>query len=173
MIENLNVCGIFGLAAIIAIGCLILRAMLSPIVRLFEPRPLQTGNRYFKSAIPKGMRLYTTTRVVGTSYRLEDVLAWSTTKKQHLQLSGDPNNKHDKNAIMVIGSCRTRKGEQHVQLGFVERELAERIASMRVKGVIDLRARLKCIWIGDNADQASIEFDLLGPKEHYKDFMGQ
>ena len=166
MFENMNVCSVLGLAGLIVFGFLILKALVSPA-------HVQTGNRYFKSPIPKGMRIYETTRVVGTSFRLQDVLAWSAAKKQNLKLSGDPKNKHDKNAIMVIGACQTKKGEQHAHLGFVDKDIAARIAKMKVEGELDLVARLKAIWISDDLKQASIEFDLLGPKEHYKEFMGR
>lgn len=128
--------------------------------------------RYCKRSIPKGYQIYTDFNVAGLlikGYResFEDFIQG---EDQDVWFEREPENLHDKNAILVVGQYNRRltsaSGEEArrmaVPLGYVPKEIAE---GLQVTGVFQhIQPRLNSVsepgdlWL-------SMTIDVLGPKD--------
>jgi hypothetical protein len=112
--------------------------------------------------IPDGFQIFEERlEVAGVSYRKQDAIAFATAKTLWLELEPDPGNKHDSNAIKVIGCSKGWFFTKRRFVGYVPKEVA--------KGIVEggffaqVRPRLLKTYVGDRGF-VEILFQLLGPK---------
>jgi hypothetical protein len=118
----------------------------------------------FLPDIPEGMRIYVADEeVAGVEHRLSNVRAFTKGQNQELRLEREPNNRHDPNAIKVVGIYKGWFFTHSVHFGYVSAEVAKLIAEQDIFSQI--RPRLKNIWWGGYVrDYIVVRFDILGPK---------
>lgn len=117
-----------------------------------------------ENRIPEGMGVLTSDLVVaGTSFRLNDAKAFARASSCWLELEREPTNRHDPNAIRVLGCSPGWFGRVKKRfVGYVPREVAKEIAKHDLY-VRHLKARLIQIFVGDY-DFVEITFDILAPE---------
>lgn len=118
----------------------------------------------FDPPIPDGMRIMENyTEVAGVQHRMGNVLAFARRSQHRLELEREPRNRHDPNAIKVIGISRGWFFWRRDFLGYVPAEIAAQIAKEAKWDVIV--ARLRGVWAGGyHKDVVYIRFDILEPK---------
>ena len=84
-------------------------------------------NRGINWKITDGYEIFTSDTVVGTSFFLSNARSWGKAKELSLELEREVNNKHDKNAIKVIGVSKGFFfGYNKRHIGFVDRRTASK-----------------------------------------------
>jgi hypothetical protein len=120
--------------------------------------------------------------VAGVGFRKDDAAAFATAKEGWLELERDPGNKHDPNAIKVIGCNRGFFGTKRRFIGYVPKEVSRAVVEGGYWGQV--RPRLLKTYVGDQGF-VEVLFQLLGPKgkkyefrqtgapqgSHYTDFI--
>lgn len=133
--------------------------------------------------IPDGFQIFEERlEVAGVSFRKEDAAAFATVRDGWLEIERDAGNKHDSNAIKVIGCNKGFFGTKRRFIGYVPKEVSRAI----VEGgyLSQIRPRLLKTYAGDRGF-VEILFQILGPKgkkyefrqtsapkgSHYSDFV--
>jgi HIRAN domain len=123
-----------------------------------------TKDLRFLPPIPDGMRiLFGDTEVAGVQHRLANAFTFARGRNHDLLLEPEPTNRHDPNAIKVIGFYKGWFFTHRVHLGYVPAEMAKVVAE---RGLVhQVRGRLKNIWWGGYVrDYLVVRFDILEPK---------
>lgn len=111
--------------------------------------------------IPEGYQIYDEwLTVAGVQHRRAEVAAFIKGRQPWLEFELEPSNRHDPNAIKVIGCNRGLLGPKRRHLGYVPAEVAERIARGGFRGLV--RPRLWKTYLGDSGF-VEVGFQLLGP----------
>src|SRR5688572_1471113 len=112
--------------------------------------------------IPEGLQIFEERlEVAGVSFRKENAVAFATAKDGWLELEQDLENKHDPNAIKVIGCNKTFFGMNRHFIGYVPKEVARLIVEGKYLDLI--RPRLLKTYVGERGF-VEILFQILGPK---------
>ena len=125
----------------------------------------------FLPDIPGGMRIWVTdVEVAGIQHRLSAARAFAKGRSHELLLEREPRNRHDTNAIKVIGVYEGWFFTHSVHIGYVPADIAKLVAD---RGDFDqLRPRLKNIWWGGYVrDFIVVRFDILEPKPSRKELL--
>jgi hypothetical protein len=94
----------------------------------------------FLPAIPEGMRIFMADmEVAGVQHRLANARAFAKGRDHELRLEREPNNRHDPNAIKVIGIYRGWFFTHSVHIGYVPAEEAKLIAQRGMFAQIQAR----------------------------------
>lgn len=118
--------------------------------------------------IPEGFQVFEDRlEVAGVGFRKEDAADFAARKEGWLELEREPGNKHDPNAIKVIGCNKGFLGTKRCFVGYLPKELSKAIVEGGYWGQI--RPRLVRTCLGDQGF-VGIYFQLLGPKERKRDF---
>ena len=118
----------------------------------------------FLPDIPEGMRIFIADEeVAGVQHRLSHARAFAKGCNHELRFEREPSNRHDPNAIKVIGIYKGWFFTHSVHIGYVAAETAESIVE---RGMFcQIRPRLKNIWWGGYVrDYIVVRFDILSPK---------
>lgn len=100
--------------------------------------------------------------VAGINHRLHNAKRFAKARNQAIELVLEPSNRHDPNAIKVMGVYQGWFFTRHVHLGYVEAGTAQRIADEGL--TYKIRGRLKNIWWGGYVrDYIIVRFDILAP----------
>lgn len=113
-------------------------------------------NLRFLPPIPKGWRIWAKElEVVGISHRIDNASAFAQANDQSLTLEPEPTNKHDPNAVKVIGWAQRKGVFERYFLGYLPREIAANLPAR-------VRLRLKNVWQGGyHKPVVYIRLDLL------------
>jgi hypothetical protein len=112
--------------------------------------------------IPEGLQIFEERlEVAGVSFWKEDAVAFATAKDGWLELEQDLENKHDPNAIKVIGCNKTFFEINRRFSGYVPKEVARLIVEGKYLDLI--RPRLLKTYVGERGF-VEILFQILGPK---------
>lgn len=118
-----------------------------------------------RQPIPAGYRIYEeAVDVAGLQYRKSAARSFCRAKEPELSFRPEPTNKHDQNAICVVGSWRGWFWNKEADLGYVPREIAARIAQAGLGAAV--RPRLLKTYVGKGGF-VEVEFQIMGPKEKY------
>jgi hypothetical protein len=118
--------------------------------------------RLSESSIPDGYQIYEERLPIhGITFRKENALSFINSNSNELEFEREPLNEHDANAIKVIGIIKKLFGKKRLHLGYVPRELAEKIVSANFDTLI--LPRLHKTYVGQD-DYVEIDFQILGPK---------
>ena len=121
----------------------------------------------FKIPIPIGYRIYYGIDVAGVSRRLDALSRVLKKGSVTFELMPEPENKHDKNAVMVQAKRNGFFGMKTELIGYVPKEVAADIA--KLEGEFELLPRPVSAWVGDRGG-ARLTMDILGRKDKYKEF---
>lgn len=122
--------------------------------------------RWFLPDIPAGMQIFEyDVSPAGGYFKNPDVVKFTRAKKPVLALERDPNNKHDPNAIKIIGYAKGFFGVRRYERGFLPKEIARRIVQGGFWGQV--QARLRALRHGEYKE---VRFEILGPKERLKEY---
>ncbi len=124
-------------------------------------------NLSFRPPIPKGMRIFTSTEIVGIAHYRGDAIKFVNEKGQRLRLAPEPTNQNDPNAIRVTGLSIAAGRENTRVLGYLNRILARTIISGGF--VNEVLPRLWSAWVSSQ-DFVNVELDLVGPKPRFEEF---
>ena len=114
--------------------------------------------------IPTGHQiLFGRVAVAGCSFRKADFCRFAMSIDKSLRLVAEPSNKHDKNAVMVIGEGDGRK----YHIGYLPRELSAEITKNRILPKISPRLRYLSAKMAGYFD---LEIDLTAEKSLVKSF---
>lgn len=117
-------------------------------------------SKKLKPPIPVGMQIYDRGEVAGIHHRKAAATKFIRGKEQQLVFLREPTNKHDSNAIQVIGSVKGLLGRKRLFIGYVPAEIAKKLVSTGVLGSVVPRLRhLKL-----DGDYITVSFEILGPK---------
>lgn len=122
-----------------------------------------TSANYHLGAIPDGFQIFEERlEVAGISHRKADAVAFVRRGKDiWLELSPEPNNPYDRNAIRVIGCAKGFFGTKRYFIGYVPAKVASAIVHHDY--VRKIQPRLLKTWIGDTG-YVEVLFQILGPK---------
>jgi hypothetical protein len=117
----------------------------------------------FSPENPPNSSVYQTTLVSGIFFRKLDVRGFFAGSSHRLEFEREPNNKHDKNAIKVIGIS----SEKRYFIGYVPKDYAKQIVDAGLDSVVHpcLR-RIFC----NSHDLYEVRFEIVGPSELRKQF---
>jgi len=117
--------------------------------------------------IPDGFQIFEDRlEVAGVSFRKSDAASFAKSGTGWLELERDYDNKHDKNAIKVIGCNKEFFGTKRRFIGYVPKDVAKRIVTNAFWGKI--QPRLLKTYVGDGGF-VEILFQILGPEgQKYK-----
>lgn len=120
--------------------------------------------------IPEGFQIFEERlEVVGVKFRKQDAAAFAEASNIWLELERDAANKHDKNAIKVIGCSKGFLGTKRRFIGYVPKEVASAIVENGFWGKV--KPRLLKTYVGD-LGFVEILFQLLGPEGMKKEYQG-
>lgn len=119
----------------------------------------------FSPVSPPNSSVYQTTLVSGIFFRRLDVRSFFAGSGHRLEFEREPSNKHDKNAIKVIGIS----SQKRFFIGYVPKDYAKQIVDAGLDGVVQpcLR-RIFC----NSKDFYEVRFEIVGPsklKRQYQD----
>lgn len=112
--------------------------------------------------IPEGFQIFETVDVAGVYYRLAAATAFATSKNQWIELEREKRNKHDANAIKVIGCSKGWFFIKRRFIGYIPRDTAKRIVEGGYWGLV--KPRLRKTIVGDDPSDVAIGIQILGPK---------
>ena len=120
---------------------------------------------------PDGFVIYCGFDVAGITFRFVDAAAFANSQRLLVELEREPTNKHDRNAIKVIGICQ--RGRYFI--GYVPKDICAHVARSGMYDV--LRPRLTRIYTAEQSkdsdfDQPYVEIQvqLVGTKERKAEF---
>jgi hypothetical protein len=120
---------------------------------------------------PDGLVIYSSFDVVGITFRFVDAARFANGQGLSVELEREPTNKHDRNAIKVIGVSHRNR----YFIGHVPKDICAQVVRSGLYDV--LLPRLTRIYTakqseGSDFDQAYIEIQiqLVGPKEQKTEF---
>jgi len=124
-----------------------------------------------ESPIPEGYQIYEERlEVAGLVYRKKDVARFIRGRRPRLEFEREPTNKHDPNAIKIIGISESPLfGPRKRHIGYVPAEIAERIVAGGYWNRV--LPRLLHTYLSDKGF-VEVDFQLLGPrggKRQYED----
>lgn len=124
---------------------------------------MATGEYHLNhQGIPEGFQIFEDRlEVAGVSFRRADSASFANSRNGWLELEREHSNKHDKNAIKVIGCSRTPFGAKRRFIGYVPKDVAKRIVEGGFWGRI--QPRLLKTYVGEG-EYVEILFQILGPK---------
>jgi len=100
--------------------------------------------------------------VAGTFYQLKAAIAFCRSDPESVSIQPEPSNKHDRNAVKVIGHHVNSKGKRSSwHIGYVPAEHASRVFHHADRD--NLLIRLGSIWVTADNDQCIVRFDVLEP----------
>lgn len=112
--------------------------------------------------IPEGFQIFEDhLEVAGVSFRKSDALMFIRSNNKWLELRREKVNKHDKNAIKIIGCSKGLFGTKRRFIGYVPKEVSSLIVNNGFWGQI--QPRLSKTYIGTDGF-IEIIFQILGPK---------
>ncbi|WP_421928632.1 HIRAN domain-containing protein [Neoaquamicrobium sediminum] len=115
--------------------------------------------------LPQGFRIYfDRVPIMGVAMRKADAIAFCKAQGGELVVKHEPGNPHDKNALKLIGSWKGWFRKKSAHLGYVPADIAAKLADAGLVHVV--RPRLMKTYLGTN-DFVEIEFQIIGPSEHY------
>lgn len=115
-----------------------------------------------EAPIPEGFQIYEERlEVAGVVHRKHDAQVFVRASKKWLEFERDAQNEHDGNAIKVIGCSKRWFGTRRKFLGYVPRDVAERMVKANVDASI--KPRLLKTYLGDSG-YVEILFQIIGPK---------
>ncbi len=119
----------------------------------------------FLPPIPDGYRIWQSDlEVAGIRHRKRAAWEFSRGKGQRLLFEPEPRNKHDQNAIKIIGCYSSWWVNWKPHLGYVESEVARELTARGDQRL--LCPRLKSIWVGGYHEMVIIiRYDILEPKK--------
>lgn len=138
---------------------------------------------YHLKNIPEGFQIFEERlEVAGIAYRKAEATRFIRGKNLWLELEREPSNKHDKNAIKVIGCSKGFFGTKRFFLGYVPQQVASAIVEGGFWGKVV--PRLLKTYLSDRGF-VEVLFQILGPKgqkyeykqtkaiegEHYTDYV--
>ncbi|MDA7842603.1 HIRAN domain-containing protein [Methylophilaceae bacterium] len=125
-------------------------------------------NRGINWKIPDGYKTFTSDTVVGTSFFLSNARSWGKAKELSLELEREPNNKHDKNAIKVIGVSKGFFfGYNRRPIGYIAKQTAK--ALVRREFLDKVKPHLSEIGFPPNRKYVRIRYSLLVLEEDIKE----
>lgn len=110
--------------------------------------------------IPTGLQIYDEGKVAGINYRKDAAIRFVRGKEHQLELVREPSNRHDPNAIQIIGSVKGLLGRKRLFIGYVPADIAKRLVSIGVLGSVTPRLR----YLRSDGDYVTVSFEILGPK---------
>lgn len=116
--------------------------------------------------LPAGFRIYfDSVPVMGVTMRKVEATTFCKAQGRQLVLEREPDNRHDPNAIKVIGSWKGWFRRKSRLLGYVPAEMAAKLVETGVAPKV--LPRLKKTYLGDDGF-VEIEFQIIGPKQEYE-----
>lgn len=116
--------------------------------------------------LPSGFRIYfDRVPVMGITMRKVDAAAFCKAQGRALALERELGNRHDANAIKLIGSWKGWFGRKSRHLGYVPADMAAKLAATGLADAV--RPRLMKTYLSTDGF-VEIEFQIIGPKEHYE-----
>jgi hypothetical protein len=129
-------------------------------------------SKKFLPPIPDGYQIFEKSlEVAGVTHREKACERFARGQQQSLRLEPEPSNRHDKNAIRIIGVWIDSSGkEQSTRVGYVDRDVAKILTQHgyvpsvlpRLKSIFPMESR-DHVWVG-------ISYQILGPKGGLKDY---
>lgn len=124
--------------------------------------------RLGESAIPDGYQIYCERfDVAGVSFRKKEVIPFIKSGSADVKFEREPENQHDPNAIKIMGIKTGFFGKKKLHLGYVPKELAEKIVNSGFETLV--LPRLHKTYLGDDT-YVEVEVQLLGPKGRIFEF---
>lgn len=117
-------------------------------------------SRRISPPIPEGMQIYDGGEVSGIHYHKAAAARFIRGKEHQLELVREPTNRHDPNAIRIIGSVKGLFGRKRLFIGYVPAEIAKRMVHTGVMGSVIPRLR----YLRLDGEYVTVSFEILGPK---------
>lgn len=112
--------------------------------------------------IPEGFQIFEDRlEVAGVSFRKADATSFAKSGTKWLELERDIGNKHDKNAIKVVGCSKGFFGTKRRFIGYVPKDVSKLVVANGFWGQV--QPRLLKTYVGSGGF-VEILFQLLGPK---------
>lgn len=122
-----------------------------------EEYPMPEGFRIYRDRVP----------VMGVTMRKGDAAAFCKGSGKQLAFQREPDNRHDPNAIRIMGSWKGWFSRKEKMLGYVPAEDAAKLVRL---GLADsVRPRLMKTYLGTDGF-VEIEIQVIGPNELYRTF---
>lgn len=134
-----------------------------------ELERVEHGPQYFHKSqnftpdSPPDSSVYQTTLVSGIFFRKSDVRGFFEGSDHRLEFEREPSNKHDKNAIKVIGIS----SQKRFFIGYVPKEYATQIVDASLDGIV--HPRLRRIFC-NSQDFYEVRFEIVGPSNLKKQY---
>jgi hypothetical protein len=110
-----------------------------------------------------GMQIYEHgVEVAIVNKRLHDAKKFAKGSKRRIYLERVPDNKHQSNAIRVIGKSKGWVFERIKCIGYVPADIAKKLVLNGLEDKVKTRIQLVSI---DDKNSIGIRFDILGPKD--------
>jgi hypothetical protein len=121
-------------------------------------------SKRFLPPIPDGWKIFADgCEVAGVQHHIRNANKFARGRSQDLRFEREPNNRHDPNAIKVMGVYRGWLFNHEVHIGYIPADLVEIIVGL--PEYPPLLPRLKCIWVGGYFKRVIIvNFDILIPR---------
>jgi hypothetical protein len=130
----------------------------------------QGKNHLSQHPIPPGYQIYERMiEVAGIHHHKAAATRFVRGRGLSLALEREPSNRHDPNAIKVLGCSTGLMGAQRQHIGYVPKEIAAAIVTGNYSDHV--QARLDRTYLGDRGFVA-VRFQLLGPKGHMDGYDG-
>ena len=122
----------------------------------------------FKSSIPVDMKMIEyDIEVSGVNHRYYNVKKFAQRSKRRIYLEREPDNKHNLNAIRVIGESKGWFFEVKKCIGYVPADVAKQLVATGLEDIV--KPQLRFIWI-DNKNHMAVLFDILGLESDYEKY---
>jgi hypothetical protein len=134
-------------------------------VERIEPKQRYNKSQNFSPEFPPNSSTYFVTTVAGITFRKVDAQIFFEGMDHSLEFERDPNNKHDKNAIKIIGIS---SGVRNF-IGYVPKEFAEQLVLSKLDKIA--KPYLQRIFCNSD-DFYEVRFEVVGPsnlKQQFKD----
>ena len=134
-------------------------------VERIEPKPRINKSQNFSPDFPPNSSTYFTTIVAGVTFRKDDVKRFFAGINHQIEFERDITNKHDKNAIKIIGIS---SGIRNF-IGFVPKEFSKQLVLSKLENIA--KPYLERIFYNSD-DFYEVRFKVVGPsklKRHYED----
>lgn len=112
--------------------------------------------------IPAGYQIFDDRlEVAGINYWKANAHSFSASKNKWLEFEREPENKHDQNAIKIIGCIKGLFGVKRLTLGYIPKEISKKIIE---RGYFQKVLPRLIRSFNDDEDSLYIYFQILGPK---------
>ena len=136
----------------------------------FQERKKMSSGKYHldENEIPEGFQIFEERlEVAGVRFRKDDAAAFANATEGWLELERDPKNRHNLNAIKVIGVSKGVFGTKRYFIGYVPKVISGAIIEGRYWDKI--RLRLLKTYVSDRG-YVEFLFQILGPKSGKSNF---